>query len=217
MTSNIESKVEKIIFKKNINKELCTLLSTRNIYHGLKSLFKEFCEICSEYSDKQAEQDINELEALLTNLPYARGQHMASILKEALSLSPAFMKRLTDSAQRSYEKGFYRQASAAYLVCATLDPLNDTAWLGLGISEQKAQNYKKAVSMYKLAYQANPENPASHIYQAQCHIKLMDLDEAEKSLTNAMQGLWRKNNSHIYREHIHCLHKHISMLRLETL
>ena len=210
--------VDNLIVKSYIQIYLDSFIDRKKLYYGLRLLIRGFLRSCLE------SQDADEIDALVEDLEVLKKvlkQELqepskgvdAFTLKEKFQITDRLIWHFHKSAQDTYNRGYYEQASAGFLVLACLDPFNEAAWLSLGISEQRLDNYSHALEAYKVAQKVNPCNPAGNIYQAQCHVKLENIVAAEQHLSNAMQSLWWNQTPDLYRQQIHRLHKHIANIK----
>jgi tetratricopeptide (TPR) repeat protein len=212
-----KNNVENLIVRSHIQIYLDSFLDRKKIFYGLRILIKGFLRTCLESkSSEEIESLVKDLDNLKTVLKKEVAASNTDLntfkLKDSLQISDSLMVHFYNSAHEVFRKGHYEEASAAFLVLASLDPFNESAWLSLGVIEQKLDKFKGAIEAYQVAQKVNPCNPASSIYQAQCQVKLENIPAAESHLSHAMQSLWWNNNPEPYRQHIHRLHNHIKAI-----
>lgn len=89
--------------------------------------------------------------------------------QEIIGYSPEIMEEFYGLAYRLYSNQQYEDAADAFVFLTTLNPYVHNFWLGLGMAEQKREEYEGALIAYGMAGMTDPSNPISLFHSSHCY------------------------------------------------
>lgn len=90
---------------------------------------------------------------------------------------------------RYYQTGHFKEASDIFYVMSFLNPYLFNVWLSLGLAEEQAHHYPKALEAFAMAAIVDMTSVIPHIHAAHCYIQLGDHTAAKATLELASQTL----------------------------
>ena len=97
------------------------------------------------------------------------------------------MDMLYQAGLRYFDHGFLKEAQAVFWMLVSLSPLRHTLWLALGLIEKQSGHAKEALDYFANAVLLAPDDLASYIQVAECHLALNEKVLAEHTLKGALE------------------------------
>jgi len=107
-------------------------------------------------------------------------------LQSELGLSSREMAKFWEVSCKFLKQKRFSEAADAFLFLATIDPQNVGYWLNLGMAEYGCNRPSLALKAFGMACIVDPDNPAPHVYAAECYMAKEDLNKAVDSLKLAL-------------------------------
>jgi type III secretion system low calcium response chaperone LcrH/SycD len=104
------------------------------------------------------------------------------LIKEQMGINDEVLRAMYRASVEIYHERRYSEAAAAFSILTLMDLPQHDAWIGLGNAEFYSHRYQSALIAYAMAARANPGNPMSHFYSANCYEALKQYDYAINSL-----------------------------------
>lgn len=103
-----------------------------------------------------------------------------------LGLTQEKLNKYYLKARELFLKEEYEKSSDAFYFLSSLHPAHPHYWLGLGLSEQKNNEFHAALLAYGMASIYDAENPLSYYQAAKCYLEIDDKENASRSLDLAI-------------------------------
>lgn len=107
--------------------------------------------------------------------------------QDILGYSDATMEKFYQAAYNLFQKQKFKEAAEAFTFLTTLNPEMHNYWLGLGMAEQRLEEFHGALLAYAMAMMSDVTNPVPHYHSANCYRALLDDANAIVSLDQAIQ------------------------------
>ena len=107
-------------------------------------------------------------------------------LQEILEFSDETIEIFYQQANALYQNHNYIEAIEAFTFLTTINPFIVNFWIGLGMSEQRLEEYGNAFLAYSMAMMVDASNPMPHYQTALCYRALMQPENALESLELAL-------------------------------
>ncbi len=103
-------------------------------------------------------------------------------LEQILVFKPSTMDKFYAVAEQLYEKKAYQEASEVFFFLATLNPHEQSYWIGLGLANQMNTHYEEAIDAYEMAITCEITQPMPYFYLAKCLFAIHDRESAMQAL-----------------------------------
>ena len=120
--------------------------------------------------------------------------------QELMGYSDETMEQFYQAAYNLYQKQRFPAAAEAFTFLTTLNPERHNYWLGLGMSEQRLEEYHGALLAYAMAMMSDVNSPLPHFLSANCYRALLDNSNALASLEQAIKRAGEQEEHHQLRE-----------------
>lgn len=111
--------------------------------------------------------------------PESFQQHIeGKSFQEILEFSDEQMEVFYNQASNLYQHHHFQEAIQAFTFLTTLNPFVVNFWIGLGMAEQRIEEYGNALLAYAMAMMVDSKNPLPHYQTALCYRALMQPEDA---------------------------------------
>jgi len=110
--------------------------------------------------------------------PEVLQEHLAEgrTFQEILEYSDETMEKFYHAAYNLFQNGLYHEAADAFVFLTTLNPYVHNFWLGLGMSEQRNEDYEAALVAYGMATMTDMDSPVPHYHSGHCYYLMGEYD-----------------------------------------
>lgn len=121
--------------------------------------------------------------------PEALRSHLAEgkTFQEILGYDDDTMEKFYGAAHSLFQQGRYQDSADAFVFLTTLNPYVHNFWLGLGMSEQRNEEYESALVAYGMATMTDMDNPLPHFHSGICYYLMGEFDTAVGVLDLAIE------------------------------
>jgi type III secretion system low calcium response chaperone LcrH/SycD len=124
-------------------------------------------------------------------------------LQEILEFSDEKLEIFYQQASRLYQKNRFKESIEAFTFLTTLNPFVANFWLGLGMSEQRLEEYSDALLAFAMAMMADPASPLPHYQTALCYRAMGEKESALGALELALMRSGDNEWQHLKEKIIH--------------
>jgi tetratricopeptide (TPR) repeat protein len=133
-----------------------------------------------------ADIDFNNLVQTLKKLPPPTSEGDAdnffSPIGGKFKLSHDTLTTFYQIGTKLYNEDQVEDAICVFSYLSALDDLNYEIWVSLGMSYQRAKEWKPALKAYTMANLVNPHNPIPYFYSIDCYLAINSKPDAETAL-----------------------------------
>lgn len=109
--------------------------------------------------------------------------------QELFGISDQTIEHFYQAGARYYQAGHFKEASDVFYVISFLNPYLFNVWLSLGMAEEQAHHYTKALEAFAMAAIVDMTSVIPLLHSAHCYILLGDHAAAKATLEFASQTL----------------------------
>ncbi|CRX38417.1 SycD/LcrH family type III secretion system chaperone [Estrella lausannensis] len=121
-------------------------------------------------------------------------------LQEILGFDDGRLELFYQKASSLYGENRFQEAREAFTFLTTLNPFVANFWVGLGMAEQRLEEFNGALLAFAMAMMADSLSPLPHYHTALCYRSLGDHENALSSLDLALMRVMGNEEWRTLRE-----------------